>query len=342
MLKKIILFFVSLFVGIALLVWIFNFIGWQQIKNAFLVFTGWRGIIILLLTALMLFFGMWKWQVILKGQGYSFSCRQLMGPYLSSFSLIYLFPIIIFGGEIFRGYSLKEKYSVPWSKGITSVMIDKILEMTAFLITIIVGMIFFFIRIGLPPGNFGIIIGGVLFFLCAAIGFFYFKSFKRKSIARIFIKFFSPQKRFISEEPVEMEREIFDFFKPRNKVLWQASAFAFLRVGVTWLRCWLLILFLGSQIGISSALSILGFYYFSLLIPIPMALGSHEVVQMFAFGALGLGSGLAPAFTMIQRAAELFLALIGMVIFFRFGVNLLKTFLFRRLENFIKDRNNYS
>jgi uncharacterized protein (TIRG00374 family) len=341
MIKKIILFSTSLFIGIGLLVWIFNFIGWEEIKSAFLIFTGWQGVIILLLTALMLFFGMWKWKVILKGQGYSFSHRQLAGPYLSCFSLIYLFPIALFGGEIFRGYILKEKYSVPWSKGITSVMIDKILEITVFLVTIITGLIFFLFKIGLPSSNLGIIIGGVLFFFCAAIGFFYFKSFKRESIARFFIKLFNSQKRFISEEPVGIEREIFDFFKPKNKILWEASILALFRVLVTWLRCWLLVIFLGGQIGILPALSILGFYYFSLLIPIPMALGSHEIVQMFAFGALGIGAGAAPAFTMIQRGAELLLALIGLVIFFRFGIDLLKTLLFRKLENLIRDRNHH-
>ena len=341
MTKKILLFFISLFIGVGLLVWIIRFLGWQEIKSAFLIFTGWQGLIILLLTALMLFLGMWKWKVILKGQGYSFSHRQLLSPYLSCFSLIYLFPIALFGGEIFRGYILKERYSVPWSKGITSVMIDKILEMTAFLITIIIGLIFFLIKVGLPPRNLGIIIGGILFFLCAAIGFFYFKSFKRESMARFFIKLFNSQRRFISEEPVGIEREIFDFFKLKNKILWEASAFALLRVGVTWLRCWFLVLFLGGQIGFSAALSILGFHYFSLLIPIPMALGSHEVIQTFAFGALGLGASSAPAFTMIQRGAELLLAFIGIAIFFKLGIGLLQTILFRKFERLIGGRNNH-
>jgi hypothetical protein len=106
-------------------------------------------------------------------------------------------------------------------------------------------------------------------------------------------------------------------------------------VGVTWLRCWLLILFLGKAIGILPALSILGFYYIALFIPIPAALGTHEVIQAFSFSALGIGAGMAPVFTMIQRGSEIILAIVGLIIFLRLGIGLLQTFLFRKIENLV-------
>jgi len=339
MIKKIILFFASLFIGIGLLIWVVRFIGWQEIKSAFLIFSGWQGSIILLLTALMLFFGIWKWQVILKSQGYNLSFRKLTSPYLAGFSLIYLFPMFIFGGEVFKGYILRENFSVPWENGITSIIIDKILEATSFLITIFAGLFFFLLKIGLPPKNIGIILGGVLLIVSCAISFFYFRVSKKKSMVRLFAKIFNHRK-LLNREVLEAEKEIFVFFQCRKKALFKASWLAFLRVVVTWLRCWILILFLGKSIGPLSALSVLGFYYFIFMIPIPMALGSHEVIQTFAFGALGLGAATAPAFTMIQRGAELILALIGLMIFFRLGIGLLQTILFKKLEHLIGDRNN--
>ena len=280
--KKLLLFFLFLFIGIGLLIWIIRFIGWAEIKSAFLIFTGWQGIVILLLTALMLFFGMWKWQIILKSQGYSLSNRQLAGPYLAGFSLTYLFPMVVLGGEIFKGYVLREKFSVPWKNGITSAIIDKILEATLFLITIFAGLIFFLLKIGLPPKNLGIILGGVLIFFSAGIVFFYFRSFKKESIAKLLAKFFN-HKKFLNQDILEIEKEIFKFFKLKKRALWQGFGLAFLRVAITWLRCWVLILFLGKTIGALPALSILGFYYFALIIPIPTALGSHEMIQIFSF-----------------------------------------------------------
>lgn len=333
--RRVLLFFVSLFIGIGLLIGVVRFIGWAEIKTAFLIFTGWHGMVILLLTALMLFLGMWKWKVILKSQGYDLSHQELVGPYLAGFSLIYLFPMVVFGGEIFKGYILKEKFSVPWKNGITSIIIDKILEITSFLITIFAGLAFFLLKIGLPPKNLGIILGGVLLIISAAISFFYFKISKRESMVKIIAKLFN-HKKLLNGEILEAEREIFTFFKRKKKALWQASVLAFFRVAVTWLRCWVLILFLGEAVGPLPALSVLGFYYFVFMIPIPMALGSHELIQLFSFTALGLGTSLAPAFTMIQRGAELILALLGIAIFFKLGMGLLRIILFRRLENLVE------
>ena len=312
------------------MIWVVRFIGWSKIESAFLLFTGWQGMIILLLTALFLFFGMWRWKLILKSQGYDLSNKKLVGPFLSGYSLIYLFPVLIFGGEIFRSYILKEKYSVPWKNSITSVIIDKILDVTASLAVIFAGAAFFLLKIGLPPRNLGIILGGILILFTVSIGFFYFKSLRRESMVRFFTKFFS-RKKLPNGEVLEAEKELFKFFKNKGAV-WQGFGLSFLRVAVIWLRCWLLILFLGKSIGAFPALSILGFYYLALMIPIPASLGSHEIIQTFSFNALGLGASLAPAFTMIQRGAELILVFVGLMIFFRLGMGLLKTILFKKID----------
>lgn len=319
------------------MVGIIKFVGWAEIKSAFLIFAGWQGIIILVLTALVLFAGMWKWKVILKSQGHSLSNRELAAPYLACFSITYLLPMVIFGGEIFRSYYLREKYSVPWGKAISSTIIDKILDVTSFLIAVFAGLIFFLLKIGLPPRNLGIILGGVLAFVTCGIGFFYFKIFRKESIARFFAKFFN-HKRFLQQDILGIEREIFQFFKLKRRALWQGLSLAFFRVAITWLRCWVLILFLGKSIGVFPALSVLGFYYFALMIPIPTALGTHEVVQIFSFSALGLGANIAPAFTMIQRGSELILAFVGVIIFFRLGMGLVRTVLFKKIDSLLNNK----
>ena len=337
--KKVLLFFISLFIGIGLLFWIIRFVGWQEIKSAFLIFTGWHGVLIILLTFLMLLIGAWKWKMILKSQGYNLSHREILAPYFTCFSMIYLFPMVILGGEVFRAYILREKHKVPWGRALASVVIDKILEVTLFLIAILGGFTFFLFKIGLPPKNLAIILGGVLVVLIVAISFFYFKTFKKQSIVRPLIKFFNRRKQ-PNGDILEIERETFKFFKIKNRILWQGLGLAFLRVVVTWLRCWVLILFLGKSISLLPALSVLGFYYLAMMVPIPAALGSHEAIQVFSFGALGLGASIAPAFTMIQRGAELIMAFIGIVIFFKLGIGLFQTALFRKIGSLINNKNN--
>ena len=72
-----------------------------------------------------------------------------------------------------------------------------------------------------------------------------------------------------------------------------------------------------------------------MMVPIPADLGAHEAIQVFSFNALGLGQSLAPAFAMIQRGAELVFAFLGIALFFKLGMGLVQTLLFRKFEKFI-------
>lgn len=328
--KKVLLFLISLLIGIGLFVWILKMVGWQEIKNTFLVFTGWQGMVILGLTILMALVGTWKWKEILKGGGTDISFKELLRPYLAGFSIMFLAPIIVFGGEVLRAYILKNKNSIPWSKGMASVIIDRILEWTANLTVIFFGGLFFFLIIGFPPIKLGIVFGGLFLLFLTVITLFYFKSAKRESMLSFFIKNNQNQ-------PLEIEKEIFKFFKIKNKAMWKGFELSFLRAAIMYLRVWLLIIFLGKSIGALPALSVLSFTYLAVMIPIPTALGSHEAIQTFSFNSLGLGASTATAFTMIIRGAELIIALFGVIILFRLGITLLKNTMFKKINNFSKN-----
>ena len=99
-----------------------------------------------------------------------------------------------------------------------------------------------------------------------------------------------------------------------------------------YLRVWLLIEFLGQKPRFLPVLSVLGFSYLAAMVPIPTALGSHEAIQIFAFGGLGWGVSVATAFTTIIRGAELILALTGIIISFRLAILLFKNNLVNKME----------
>ena len=76
------------------------------------------------------------------------------------------------------------------------------------------------------------------------------------------------------------------------------------------------------------ALAISGFYYLSTMVPIPASLGIQDGLQAFAFGALGIGASFGTAFTLIIRAAEIAVALIGMIFLFQLGIKIFEGTLF--------------
>lgn len=332
--KKILFFFLFLAIGVALFIGVGHIVGWKDIWLAFHIFTSWKGMVIVAISAVALFFGMWKWGIILRSLGCKVSNKDLILPYWAGFSLIYFFPMIFLGGEIFKGYILKDRMGIPWRKAIASVVIDKILEGTVFLLTIIVGTTYFVLNVAKFEGKLAVLIGSVIGVLSIATIFFYVQSFRKKSITKHFLGLIN-KANFFNGELRELEQEIFSFFHLKKKSFWQAVGMAFMRVVTGWLRVWVLILFLGKTIGVLPAFSVLGFWYIALFVPIPATLGTHELMQAFAFAALGLGAALAPVFTMIQRASEIVIGVIGMLIFFRLGLSLLKTILFKKIDNLI-------
>jgi uncharacterized protein (TIRG00374 family) len=329
---RILLFLVSLFIGSGLFVWVGKIVGWEEIKNSFLAFKDWQYFVILGLTLLMAAIGTLKWKEILKGENVKISFKSLFGPYLAGYSVMFLMPIIIWGGEILRGYSLKERYSVPWPKAMASIIIDRIFEWTVNLAVIILGIAFLLFKIHLLPQNLEIIFGTVFLVFVTGITFFYFKVFKKESIIKALAELFGLKKIKEKNAFLETENEIFDFFKIKNDFLWNALGLSFLRASAMWLRVWLLILFLGKISGGLPALSILGFNYMASMIPIPTALGSHEAIQTFAFSVFGLGRSNAAVFTMIIRGVELTISLLGLVFLFKFGTEFLKKLLFKKIE----------
>lgn len=337
--KKLLLFFISLLIGLGLFIWIGRIVGWQEIKNAFLVFTGWQGIVILTLTVLTALVGNWKWQEILKGEEITIPFKSLFRPYLVGFSIMFLAPILLWGGEILRGYLLKKESLIPWTKGMASVVIERILEWTINLLFIFFGILIFFLIIGLPPMKLAVIFGGIFLFFITAIFFFYSKIFRKESLASFFLRALGLKNLNEDSAVLKTEREIFDFFKLKKKAMWKAFGLSFLKAGIMYLRTWLLISFLGREISIFPALSILGFTYLAAIIPIPAALGSHEAIQTFGFNALGLGTSTAAAFTMIIRGAELILSLVGAVLLFQLGTSLLKKTLLEKINNFTDKEN---
>ena len=339
--KKILFFLVSLAIGTGLLIWTTRFIGWDEIKSAFQVFSFKAGMTILFLTILASLIRAWRWKTILKSQGYNVRVLNALEYYLSGVAIAFFMPMVLLGGEIFRGYDLKEKYGMPWSKSIASVVIDRVLELTVYAIATIFGLIFFLTYTSLPSYRTGIIIFLAVFLVVALISLFYFKSYKRESIIHFFLKKFNAKGSNGADTAIEVEREVFQYFHPNKKLIWQGLGLSLLVELVLWARTFLLILFLGKNIGVLLTFSILSFSSLALIFPIPAALGSHDAVQSFVFTTLGLGAGTGAAFVLVIRGAELTLALIGLFFFFKFGAERLQSLLLKKIGKLFNRRNSF-
>lgn len=336
--KRLFLFLASLLAGVFLFIWTLNFVGWQEIREAFRVFVSWNGVAVLILTFFITAIGVWRWQEVLGGLNVRISLKDLFGSYLAGYSIMFFAPIAIWGGEVLRGYYLKEKKFIAWEKGMASVIIDRILEWTINLIVIILGVSLFLSKIYTFPKKIEIIFGAVFLLFLFSIVYFYIKVFKKESFIKSIAEIFGVKK--VGEKNVILaaEREIFIFFRIKNKLMWKALGISFLRAAAMWIRVWLVIFFLGKSVSGLSALSVLGFNYLAVMIPIPAALGSHEAIQTFVFGAFNFGLPAATAFAIIIRSAETIISLAGAIILFKLGTEIMKKMFFRKIDKIIGDK----
>lgn len=322
--KPFILIFLSFVLGAVIFVFLGKWIGWAEIGKAFSEFTLEQAAIIILLTFLIVYLGTLRWKIILNSDGIPISLFELFKIYLGGYAIMYMFPTVLMAGEAFRVYGLAKKKKLNWSKTASSVIVERILEWTINLSVVVLGLCFFISgKEWLWSKQLLFIFGGAFLFFALILIYFYSHLLNKKSIVHAVVKRFSGKEISENSSFLEVENMIFDFFRLQNPAVYKGLFISILRAGVMQLRVWLLVYFLGANVGFLNSLAILGFSYISGMVPIPTSLGSHEAIQAAAFLSLGLTASMAAAFTLIIRAAEIFISSFGLVYIVRTGFNLM-------------------
>src|SRR3989344_2526917 len=323
--KRVILFVGSLLAGLFLVGFLISGVGWQKVWEPLEAFSLSNALVICLLTGAFLFVGALRWQLVLRGQGCLIPFWSVWRLSLAVFSLSFFVPIIPFASEFFRASALGDLSAsrrIEFNKGMASVLIDRILEVTSNLFVVIMGgVLFLFAERGIPYSikTLGIICFVGIWFLVVSL--LYIRIFQKRSVIRMFWRGKGSMH--------DVEREVFLFFYLKNRFFWQGLFFSFVKSAIGLARVWALIFFLGKGFAAAAGVTILGFYYLAVLVPIPAALGSHEALQAVGFGIFGLGAGTGAAFALVVRAVEILFASLGLALFFHLGLRFMKKMIFR-------------
>jgi len=322
--KRVILVVGALAAGGALFWFLISGIGWEAILSALRMFSLPKAAVVILLTAVFFWVGILRWQAILKGQGQNLSMSALWKVYIGGFSFLFFLPIIPFASELFRGSQVKKQNDVPTVKGMASVIIDRILEITSNLFVVVVGSIIFLL-LGTST-SYSLKAAGITGFIIlwfTLLTFLYIRIFQRKGFMTLFWRGNG------KDGMREIEGEVSEFFTTRGRFFWQGVLFSGLRAFVGLVRVWVIILFFGKGLALLPGITVLGFYYLAILVPIPSAFGWHDALQAVSFGAFGLGAGTGAAFALVIRATEAIFAIVGMFFVLHLGFHLSKRLFFR-------------
>ena len=327
--KQLVLFLGALGAGVLLFGVLISGVGWNEIWEVLRDFSFSHALFVFLLTLAFLSASVLRWYFILKRQGCAISFGAAWKTYLAGFSLWFFVPMFPFANELLRASLLKERYHVELPKGMASVITDRILEVTSNLLMVLVGGIIFLLlgdRVSYSSKTIAVMLFVGIWVLLLLL--LYMRLFQKRSIVRLFWK--------ENGGAQEAEQEVFRFFQVRKATFWEGIGLSLLKGIIGIVRAAVIIFFLGKGIALLPAVTAHAFYYLAVLVPIPAALGSHEVLQTLAFEALGLGAGTGVAFALVVRSIEILFAATGLILLFHFGLRFLLRLMSRKGVKLLK------
>jgi uncharacterized protein (TIRG00374 family) len=323
--KEKLIFFGSLLLGIALTVIIYFSIGnlLSPFKNApFNLLFLYLLVVVFIQSVHTL-----RWKMILKTTKHDISFRKLFVYRIMGYSLNYITPTAHIGGEPLKVAMLKEN-NVPYSEGVSSIFIDKSMEVLADGFFAFAGIIIIILSFALPKDEIiNLVLASILCFLLLLWLFFNFIN-KKKMLHSIFklLKLGRIKKlRNLEESIIKTEFNIQNFFLNHKPVFRVSVLLSFSMWIFMFLEYKLLFLMLGFDATLLQLFIIISFVGLAYAIPIPAALGVLEIGQLSAFSILNLSAAIGITAAIVIRAKDLLLTIIGLILISIKGLGTIKT-----------------
>ena len=266
----------------------------------------------------------WRWDIILRAKGIRISFWHVMWYRIIGYGVSYMTPGAKIGGEAVRA-KLLLRHEAHLNKGLSTVVIDKIMEVSTAGFFFLVGAVAAFMMYEVPL-SLKIATIVITLWIALIFGSFYFQMFRGKY-------FFKPLFRFLRlhhlrhghslEEKLErFERVVMHFFRKKQR--------AFLGTFLTSLLAWLLMfaeywfilsMLRTTDISFNMLFLIITFIGGSYLIPVPMALGVLEAGQVSAFHLIGLAKVAGVALALVTRTKDLVWTVLGLIALSLYGLH---------------------
>jgi hypothetical protein len=334
--RKVISFLFFLVLGFLLFSGVVRYVGsWEELIQLFFSFPllGWLSV--LLLSLLGFYLEILRWREILKSKGIDFSVRQLWGPGLACFSVVYLAPLAVFWADFFRSRVVSQKNPPSLEKRLASVYIDRLISSFVNLAATILGSYVFFLKVRLFGSELGELYLGFIALLTFLTIFFLVFLFYSKILQKVgFFKTLGNHEHHRFGE--EVKKEIFDFFTRKNLVsILKGIGLTVIKVFVLLAQYWLLVFFLGASLSPSTTFALLGTSTAALETPISADLGSHDFATALVFEKLSLGKNNGLIFALVLRGINLLLTVVGAYFLVVFSLATLRHDILQKIERFV-------
>ncbi len=266
---------------------------------------------------IIILFGL-RWWLLLRLQGYRLPYLVIVRYRLAAFGVSYFTPGPQFGGEPLQVYYLHNNHQIPTSDAVASLSLDKLFELMANFTFLVIGLVFIstggYLSVGQNIPLF-LIISTLAVLPWGYLLLLYFGKQPISQISMALIALFSehPKLEGFNQTIRESETQISKFLL--SKTIGMVSLM--LISGIVWVALvfeyWLALRYLGAALNPGDALVFVTAARLAFLTPLPGGLGSLEISQVLAAGALGMGAEIGASIGLIIRIRDIVFGLVGLL-----------------------------
>lgn len=312
----------SVVFGILLLIIILFKYPFKEVFSTFTNFTPLLVLAYLVVSVLIIASLSLRWRIILKAMGHKVPFHKLFGYRVIGYGVSYITPAAKVGGEPVRAALLKRQ-NISFKEGLSSIIIDKTLELSITLFFFVIGVVFFLLDYALPGKILFLLVLLALLFIFL-IWKFYSRLFKGKPVFADLFMFFRLHKiRFLSkyyDKILSFEKPIIKFYQSQRKEFLIATGISIISLFLSLAEYKLVLLMFGLDINLGLVFLVFSMVGIAFLIPLPMALGSLEAFLIFLFSVINLGPAAAGVgIAMVTRSRDLLWVLGALILSFYLG-----------------------
>lgn len=326
--KHYIIITISILMGLLLLWKIFSKIPLSQIitiyrqatRGPILLFVG-ISIVIMTLHAL-------RWFIVVRSFGRRISFFKAFQLKIVGFGVSFITPAAKLGGEPVRAMMLQSE-GFTFKRAITTIVIEKLIDISTTGILFIVGIIITIITIAIPKQMTLLII--IISFIClTTISIFYYYILHGKGLFVKIFRFLGLHKiKYVAsfeKQIVEFENVLVKFYTEQRKYFNKAVFISVIAWFLMFVEFKSVTMMLGYNLSWQTLFIIITLVGFAYTIPIPLALGVLEAGQIAMFTTMGLKAAAGVTLAMTIRARDLCWTIIGLIILVIHGFSLRKVY----------------
>jgi uncharacterized protein (TIRG00374 family) len=268
-------------------------------------------LILVLLNIAMVLLISSRWWLILRAQGQRINLLRLVGYRLAAFSMSYFTPGPQFGGEPLQVHLLT-RHGIPVSTALSSVSLDKLLEL-AINFTFLVGGVMLVLQTGLLGGLASShVLALALSLVLVPVSYLAALWGGKRPLTGLLIHISHPRLQAATRLVEEAETLAGQFCRQKPVALLAAVVISLLTWAVMILEYYLLLNFLGLSVTLAQAIAGLTAARLAFLAPTPAGLGALEASQALASEALGFGLVSGLTVSLVIRARDLLIGATGL------------------------------